>query len=240
MLECYLISICSQINQPKQIREQRNTIYIATDSKTQTFMTMYRNFLWGKPPSSCVILPQTFVSISGIIPFKYCVTFGGFFRVRFWQEVTFYNKHNNKQNQVKRHFLFLKVKCISQCNVLLGFIVFGFLQATKFIHQIKNGKAPRPVNQTSRCSIVFSVDAQAFFLHFVSFLLLLTPIPKMTVIFWNISLASLAPPRFPPSLCFSFVKDHTEGWHVGGTSRLGGPAAGKMWVTGSAVNRLWQ
>lgn len=58
-----------------------------------------------------------------------------------------------------------------------------------------------------------------------------------TVIFWNISLTvgTTAAP-----LCSPFVGDHTEGWHVGGTSRLGGPTAGETWVTGSAFNRLWQ
>lgn len=78
-----------------------------------------------------------------------------------------------------------------------------------------------------------------FFSLFLSSLLC-TPSAEMTLSYFETSLSWLAMLCFPLSLCFSFVKDHTEGWHVGGTSWLGGPAAGKMWVTGSAFNRLWE
>lgn len=130
------------------------------------------------------------------------VDFSGWGSWGIWQDAGFLNKHNNKQNQVKSHFSFLKVKCISHCDVIVLFRVFGFLRGMLHIycHQIyppnKETVKKRQVLQIKHR--VFCVDAPTFFLHFVSFLLLFAPIPEMTVIFWNISLVSLAPPHLPP------------------------------------------
>lgn len=168
-----------------------------------------------------------------------------FFRVMvlvFGNRLSFYI--NTKINTIKSN----GTSCSWKKNVIFIFwaLFWGMLHIHRPDTWNENSIATPLINKTSHSSVIFFFlllllpDSQTFFLHFVSFLLRFAPIPEMTVIFWNISLSSLARLRFPPSLCFSFVKDHTEGWHVGGTSRLGGPAAGKMWVTGSAFNRLWE
>lgn len=107
-LSAILISIRWRMDQVKTIREQHNAICIAAKQQnTNIYSGVPQIFTRNPPPTPLPVLlfflRKAFVSISGVIWFQYCVTFGGFFLrlmvLVFGNRLSFYI--NTKTNKIK-------------------------------------------------------------------------------------------------------------------------------------------